>query len=86
MRIAGTSYTDSMVSQLNLLSAQQYQLQNQASTGQTISAPSDDPTGMALALNLQADNSAVTQYAQNISTLQNRATIAGNALSSLQTI
>jgi flagellar hook-associated protein 3 FlgL len=75
-----------MVSQLNLLSAQQYQLQNQASTGQTISAPSDDPTGMALALNLQADNSAVTQYAQNISTLQNRATIAGNALSSLQTI
>ena len=86
MRIAGTSYTDSMVSQLNLLSTQQYQLQNQASTGQTISAPSDDPAGMALALNLQADNSAVTQYAQNISTLQNRATIAGNALSSLQTI
>jgi flagellar hook-associated protein 3 FlgL len=86
MRIAGTSYTDSMVSQLNLLSTQQYQLQNQASTGQTISAPSDDPAAMALALNLQADNSAVTQYAQNISTLQNRATIAGNALSSLQTI
>jgi flagellar hook-associated protein 3 FlgL len=86
MRIAGTSYTDSMVSQLNLLSTRQYQLQNQASTGQTISAPSDDPAGMALALNLQADNSAVTQYSQNISTLQNRATIAGNALISLQTI
>ena len=75
-----------MVSQLNLLSTRQYQLQNQASTGQTISAPSDDPAGMALALNLQADNSAVTQYSQNISTLQNRATIAGNALTSLQTI
>ena len=86
MRIAGTSYMDSMVSQLNLLSAKQYQLQNQASTGQTISAPSDDPAGMALALNLQADNSAVTQYSQNISTLQNRATISGSALASLQTI
>ena len=86
MRIAGTSYTDSMVSQLNLLSAQQYQLQNQASTGQAISAPSDDPAGMALALNLQAGNSAVTQYAQNISKLQNRATISGNALTSLKTI
>lgn len=86
MRIAGTSYMDSMVSQLNLLSAQQYQLQNQASTGQAISAPSDNPAGMALALNLQSDNSAVTQYAQNISTLQNRATIAGSALASLQTI
>ena len=86
MRIAGTSYTDSMVSQLNLLSAQQFELQNQASTGQAISAPADNPAGMAQALNLQADNSAVTQYAQNISTLQSRATIAGNALSSLQTI
>jgi flagellar hook-associated protein 3 FlgL len=86
MRIAGTSFTDSMVNQLNLLSTRQYQLQNQASTGQTITAPSDDPAGMALALGLQADNSAATQYAQNISTLQNRATISGNALMSLKTI
>ena len=86
MRIAGTSYNDSMISKLNLLSARQYQLQNQSSTGQTISAPSDDPAGMMEALNLQADNSAVTQYAQNITTLQNRATISGNALSSLKTI
>ena len=41
---------------------------------------------MAEALNLQAQNSAVTQYAQNIATLQTSATIAGNALASLQTI
>jgi flagellar hook-associated protein 3 FlgL len=86
MRIAGTSFTDSMVSQLNLLSTRQYQLQNQASTGQTMTAPSDNPAGMALALNLQADQSAVTQYAQNISTLQSRATVAGDALMSLKTI
>jgi flagellar hook-associated protein 3 FlgL len=86
MRIAGTSFTDSMVSQLNLLSAREYQLQNQATTGQSISAPADDPAGMAQALDLQAQNSAVTQYAQNISTLQTNATIAGNALTSLQTI
>jgi flagellar hook-associated protein 3 FlgL len=41
---------------------------------------------MALAMNLQSDSSAVTQYAQNISALQNRATISGNALTSLKTI
>ena len=86
MRIAGTSYTDSMVTKLNLLSAKEYQLQNQASTGQTISAPEDNPAGMAQALNLQAQNSAVTQYSQNISILQTNATVAGNALTSLQTI
>jgi flagellar hook-associated protein 3 FlgL len=86
MRIAGTSFTDSMVSQLNLLSARQYQLQNQATSGQSISAPEDNPAGMAQALNLQAEDSAITQYTQNISTLQTRATISGNAMTSLQTI
>lgn len=86
MRIAGTSYMDSMVNTLNLMSAKEYQLQNQASTGQTISAPEDNPAGMAQALNLQAQNSAVTQYSQNISTLQTNATVTGNALTSLQTI
>jgi flagellar hook-associated protein 3 FlgL len=86
MRIAGTSFTDSMVSQLNLLSTRQFQLQNQAATGQTISAPSDDPAGMSLALNLQAGSSVVAQYARNIAALQNRATISGSALMSLKTI
>ena len=86
MRIAGTSYMDSMVNTLNHMSAKEYQLQNQASTGQTISAPEDNPAGMAQALNLQAQNSAVTQYSQNISTLQTNATVTGNALTSLQTI
>jgi flagellar hook-associated protein 3 FlgL len=86
MRIAGTSYMDSMVNTLNLLSAKEYQLQNQASTGQTISAPEDNPSSMAQALDLQAQNSAVTQYSQNISRLQTNATVAGNALTSLQTI
>src|SRR5262249_41489635 len=37
-------------------------------------------------LGLQAQNSNVGQYAQNISTLQNRATLVGNALQQLKTI
>jgi flagellar hook-associated protein 3 FlgL len=86
MRIAGTSYLDSMVSQLNLLSSRQYQLQSQAATGQKISAPADDPAVMAQALNLQTDSRAAAQYAQNITALQSRATAAGNALAALQTI
>jgi len=86
MRIAGTSYLDSMVNQMNLLSTQEYQLENEASTGQAVTAPSDNPAAMAEALNLQTASSAATQYTQNISTLQTRATIAGNALTSLQKI
>jgi len=86
MRVAGPSYTDSIVNQLNLLESQQYQLQNQAATGQSIQLPSDNPTGMQTALNLQTAYSNAGQYAQNISALQTQATTAGNAMQQLQTI
>ena len=86
MRIAGTSYTESMANQINLLAGRQYKLQNQATTGQSITAPEDDPTGMVQALGLQADGAAVAQYAQNISTLQNRSDLVANALQQLKTI
>lgn len=86
MRIAGTSYTDSLVNQLNFLTSQQYQLQTQISTGHRIQKPEDDPTGTAVALGLQADSSMTNQYAQNISTLQTGATTAYNALQQIKTI
>jgi flagellar hook-associated protein 3 FlgL len=86
MRIAGTSYADTLVNQLNYLTSQQYLLQSQVSTGQRIQKPEDDPGGMAEALGLQAQSSMTNQYAQNISTLQNNAGTAYNALQQIKTI
>ncbi len=86
MRVAGTSYTESMTNQINLLAGRQLKLQNQATTGQSVQAPEDDPAAMATALGLQAQNSNIGQYGQNITTLQNRATLVGNALQQLKTI
>src|SRR6185369_17507173 len=86
MRIAGTSYSDGLVNQLNQLSAQQYQLQNQISTGQRIQKPEDDPASMAQALALQANSSRESQYAQNISNLQTGADVAYSALQQLKSI
>src|SRR4051812_47343048 len=86
MRIAGTSYTNSMASQINALAGRQYKLQNQATTGQSITAPEDDPAGMAQALGLQADRSNTAQYSQNIATLQNHSDLIANALQQLKTI
>jgi flagellar hook-associated protein 3 FlgL len=86
MRIAGTSYTDSLVSQLNFLTSQQFQLQSQVSTGLRIQAPEDDPAGMAQALGLETDTAAATQYAQNISTLQTGANTAYSAMQQIKTI
>ncbi len=86
MRIAGNSYTDSLVNQLNYLTAQQYQLQGQVSTGQRIQNPEDDPAGMGEALSLQANSSSTAQYALNIATLQTGASSAYNALQQIKTI
>lgn len=86
MRIAGTSYTQSMANQINLLASRQYTLQNEATTGQSITAPSDNPAGMAIALGLQAQSSSATQYAANVSTLQDRSNLVTNALQQLKTL
>jgi flagellar hook-associated protein 3 FlgL len=86
MRIAFNSLPESLVGQLNSLSAQQYRLQNQAATGQRISQLEDDPAAMRRVLNLQVSGSRLAQYRQNIATLQQRATGAYNAMNGLQTI
>jgi flagellar hook-associated protein 3 FlgL len=86
MRITSNAYDNSLVSQLNQLSAQQYAIQNQVSTGLSVQAPSDNPAAMENTLDYQAQNAAQTQYSSNISTLQSRANSVYSVLQSLQTI
>ena len=86
MRVAFNSFPDSLVNQLNLLSSQQAQLENEVDTGQSISQLSDDPAVMQQVLDWQVQNSSTAQYQQNITTLQDQATSSYNAINSLQTI
>ncbi len=84
MRVTSHSFTESFVTQLNLLSARQARLQQQAATGQRIRAPEDDPNAMQRVLALGTENSSVRQYAKNIATLQERATVAFSALKAVK--
>ena len=86
MRITGNFMTSSVVSQLNLLAARQARLQNQASSGQRIQAPEDDPAAMGQALTLQREESDAEQYASNIATLQTRANAGYSAFQGLKPI
>jgi flagellar hook-associated protein 3 FlgL len=86
MRITSNAYDSSLVNQLNQLSAQQYTIQNQVSTGLSVQSPSDNPEAMENTLDYQAQNAAQTQYSSNIATLQSRATSVDSVLQSLQTI
>jgi flagellar hook-associated protein 3 FlgL len=86
MRIAFESFPDSLVNQLSLLNSKQDQLENQVETGKSISQLSDDPAVMQQVLDWQVQNSSLTQYQANVTTLQQQATSSYNAINSLQTI
>jgi len=86
MRVATNAYTDSMLNQFNNLASKQFTLQSEVSSGLSVQAPSDNPTAMQETLDLSAQQSANTQYASNISTLQSRSNVIDGVLQSLNTI
>ena len=86
MRVAFNSYSDSLVNQLGNLASKQLKLQNQAATGQRIQQLQDDPVAARRVLDLQSDNSQVTQYRQNIALLQERATSSYDSMQSLKKV
>jgi flagellar hook-associated protein 3 FlgL len=86
MRISSTLFTNNLLLQMNQLQGQQVQLQNRATTGLQVTLPEDDPAVMNQALDLQTQASANTQYQSNVTQLQATATMAGSAMTSLQTI
>ena len=86
MRVTQNLFADSLVSRLNMLSARQYGLQSQVSSGLRVQAPADDPTAMENVLAYQTGQAAQAQYGSNTSTLQTRANSIYSVLQSLQTI
>jgi flagellar hook-associated protein 3 FlgL len=86
MRVTQNFFADSLVSRLNVLTARQYTLQNQVSTGLKVQAPEDDPVAMQNVLDYKTSLAAQEQYKSNISTLQERSNSIYSVLQSLQTI
>src|SRR5882762_9960757 len=86
MRVTGNSFTNSLVDQLNLLASRQYRLQNQASSGQRIQAPEDDPAAMQQVLNLRSDQQTQQQYSHNIAALKDRANASFSAIQAVHKI
>jgi flagellar hook-associated protein 3 FlgL len=86
MRIGTNSYTDTMIDQFNALKSQQVILQNEVSTGLSVSAPSDNPDAMESTLDDLSSQAAQQQFSSNISTVQSKANSIYGVLQSLQTI
>ncbi|HTA30759.1 MAG TPA: flagellar hook-associated protein FlgL, partial [Candidatus Cybelea sp.] len=86
MRVSNTSFSDNFLYQIGQLQSQQTTLQNQATTGLSVTLPEDDPSAMNQVLNLQAQSSSDNQYQTNISLIQSSATTSSDALTSLQSL
>jgi flagellar hook-associated protein 3 FlgL len=65
MRIPDLNNSNSFLGQIQRLSGRQSELQNQVSTGQRITKPSDDPSATGRVLELQSEKQRIQQYARN---------------------
>ena len=86
MRVASNSYLNTLINEVNGLSAQMDTLQNQATTGLAVQEPSDNPEAMESTLNDLASQASQQQYNNNITTLQSQGNVIYSALQSLQSI
>src|SRR5580658_1939986 len=86
MRVATDAYTNTFISEVNSLAAQMNNLENEATTGLSVQAPSDNPDAMETTLNDLASQSQQQQYTNNVTTLQSQANNVYTALQSLQSI
>jgi len=65
MRVTSSTFTDSLVSQIQRLSAQQVELQKQISSGQRVTLPADDPAAVDRIMQMQSDKRLMLQYRRN---------------------
>jgi flagellar hook-associated protein 3 FlgL len=86
MRVATLNTSNAILQQIDQLSTQQSNLENQVSTGQRISNPSDDPAGVEQALDLQNTLGQTQQYAKNATQALTVAQASASGLQSLNSV
>jgi flagellar hook-associated protein 3 FlgL len=65
MRIPNTTSAGNLVTRLQQLTARQAKVQDQVSSGQRITDPSDDPAAMARVLRFASEKTQIQQWARN---------------------
>jgi flagellar hook-associated protein 3 FlgL len=86
MRIATTTTSDALITQIQNLTTRQALLQNQVSTGESFTNASENPNGMAQLLNLDNEASKITQYQSNANRALNVSQASYAALTQLKSI
>jgi flagellar hook-associated protein 3 FlgL len=82
MRVTESLKFDTVTAQLSRLRDQYMQTAQQASSGQKLTAPSDDPVAAASAARLQASQTQIDSYRSTIATVRSDAQMAESSLDS----
>lgn len=86
MRVTANTFPADLIRHLGSLAGQQTRLHTQASTGQRIALPEDDPGGVGRAVALQSEAGAVAQYQRNIEHQQQTAQATFSLVQALKKI
>jgi len=86
MRIPTDSFSNSLIQQIQQLSTQQTQYQQELATGDRITNPSDDPAAMGQVLNMGSQLQSLSQYSANNAAATQITQQSYTSLSSMQSI
>ncbi len=86
MRITNNMVTNNLLSQIQQLNSQQSSLQTEVGSGLRITQPSDDPAAVGQVLNLESQNTQITQYGNNATRALSVSQASYSGLSSLMQV
>ena len=84
MRVTSNSFTNDLRANIGKLAERQLRLQQQVSTGQRITSPSDDPNSMRRVLDLRHEQGQLDQYKDNIATLRENSNVVYSTVQGLK--
>lgn len=86
MRIASNTVSTNIIRQIQTLSTQQSKLQTEVSTGQRVTAPSDDAAAVGRVLNLETERRSLEQYQRNATRAMEISQASYSGLQQIKTI
>ncbi|MBM3846429.1 MAG: flagellar hook-associated protein 3 [Verrucomicrobia bacterium] len=84
MRVTANTFPNSLNTELGKLMVRQTRLHQQASTGQRVQNPEDDPSAVHRIMDMQRDAKALGQYQRNVLAMKDQASASYSAMKSLK--
>src|SRR4051812_31212807 len=86
MRITSDTAYNNLLRDIERIAERMQNTQSQISSGKKLHKPSDDPTAVSDVIRIQAEQSEIKQYQDNIATAKSRLNFADTTLQGVETV